>query len=180
MNQNKITPENYEGYCELFKLGFISEEEKSKYIAKCFKAGIVPGILFVTSMVFNITDVLVFLSMINFLVVPPVVMCKAVANDRKKQRENLAIKYPNINIGLTQEQIENMLFDANILVYNLENGHFSQELDIDGYRNYAECEKVKNEVINDYTYEITKDDLTISSEQLEKVKVKVKTMSKIK
>lgn len=178
MYKDKITPENYKGYCELFKSKYTTNEQMDRYYIQMFKSGIIPGILFVAAVMFKVSDLLVLLSIINFIVVPPVALGKSMIDDKKKFKKEFTSKYPDIDVNLTTSEIENLLMDSKILRCGVVNGQYRKELDIEGYENYIKCENVKQEVIDDWKKLPLEGDYSISPEELEKAKVKVKTMSK--
>lgn len=175
---DKITPENYEGYYELYKTKFMSNEEAKKFFINGIKCATIPAILFILTVVLNLNNIFVFLSAANFMVVPPLVMTKSMFGNRKKVKEQLATKYPNIDVNISIIELERMLKEANILRYEYVDGSYYQELDIDGYRNYVECEKIKKDVVKIDSYNYESIDLTVSDEQLEKAKVKIKTLNR--
>lgn len=178
MKKDGITPENYEGYCELFKSRFMTDEQIDNYRFKTFKSGIIPGILFIAAAFSNVSEILIFLTMINFLVTPVTVMVKTVVDDRNKSKAKLSSKYPNIDVNIATSELENMLLDAKILRVDSIDGHFFRKLDIEGYKNYVQCEKIKQEVISDYKKVPFEIDDFMSLDNLEKQKIKVKTMNK--
>lgn len=178
MIKDKITPENYEGYCELFKSRVMTTEQIDKYRLKMFMAGIIPGILFVIAFFSQVSDILIFLAMINFFITPVAIMAKAVVGDRKKSKTKLSSKYPNINVNIATYELENMLLEAKILEIKSIDGKICKKLDIEGYENYIKCEKIRQETMEDYkdvSFEINH---FVSVDNLEKQKVKVKTMNK--
>ena len=175
---DKITPENYEGHCELYKSKFISNEEAKKLFINGIKYAVIPAILFILTVVLNLNNIFVFLSAANFIVMPPLVMTKSMFGNRKKVKEQLATKYPNIDVNISTFELERMLKEANILRYEYVDGSYYQELDIEGYRNYIECEKIKNDVIKTDRYNYEPADLTIWDDKLEKAKVKMKTLNR--
>ncbi len=169
MNKDKITPENYKGYCELLKSKYVTDEQYDKYLTKMFKSGIIPGILFVVSVIFHVPDVLILLSILNFLVVPTAVTAKTIIDDTKKTKAELAEKYPDININMSLSRLNSMFKEAGIK--NIEASSLE-------YENYVKCEEIKQEVINDWKKSPLEVEPSISADELEKAKVKVKTMSK--
>ena len=175
---DKITPENYEGYCELYETKFMSNEESKKFFINGIKSAVIPAILFILTVILNLNNIFVFLSAANFIVVPTLVMAKSMFGNQKKVKEKLATKYPNIDVNISIIELERMLKEANILRYEYVDGSCYQEVDVEGYRNYIECEKIKKDVIktDSYNYELV--DLAVSGEQLEKVKVKIKTLNR--
>lgn len=175
---NKVTPENYEGYCELFKSKIANNAQIDKYVTKVSKTGIIPGILVVGSVVFHAADILVLLSIINFILVPPLAASISMLNDKRKLKKEFSSKYPDIDVNLTIYEIENMLIDAKILKCGVVNGQYRKELDVEGYKNYIKCEKIKQEVIDNYKKLPLEADYDVPSHELDKAKVKVKTMIK--
>lgn len=175
---DKITPENYEGYCELYKSKFMSNGEAKKLLINGIKSAVIPAILFILTVILNLNNIFVFLSAANFIVVPTLVMSKSMFDNSKKVKEQLATKYPNIDVNVSIVELERMLEEANILKYENIDGSYYKELDVEGYRNYIECEKIKNDVIKTDRYNYEPADLTIWDDKLEKAKVKIKTLNR--
>lgn len=90
----------------------------------------------------------------------------------EKKFGHLQKKYPNMNSSVTYNELKTALQNANIL--KLEQGRYV--LDIGGYQNYIECERVRDEVIREYVYRAIENDFSILDEELQKAKEKVKTV----
>lgn len=92
----------------------------------------------------------------------------------EKKFGHLQKKYPNINATVTYDELKSALQEANIL--KLEQGRYA--LDIDGYQNYIECERVRDEVIQEEktVYRAIENDFSVPDVELQKARVKVKEM----
>lgn len=175
----KITPENYEGYCELYKKYFISDDKLIKnYFKPVFKTFCLTGALFIGIAIFKAPPFILNLATANFAIMPFVVLGKTICTQKKDREKYFETNYPNINEKVSFSELREALEKAKILKYVHHGSNCFQELDIKGYLNYIECEKIKNEVINENTHEIAQVNFNIPDSELEKVKVKVKTMIK--
>ena len=181
MNEKlKITPENYKGYCELYKSRYFikSDEFMKTYFCPVFKTFCLTGTLLIGIAIFKVPTFILNLATANFAIMPFVVYGKTIWNEKKNRKKYFETNYPNINGKVSLIELREALEEAKILKYVYHGSEHFQELDIKGYSNYIECEKIKNEVINDHTYEIAQCAFSIEDEELEKAKVKVKTMIK--
>jgi len=134
MNKDIITPENYEGYCELLKSKYCTEEQYDKYLTVMFQSGVIPGILFIIAVMFHVSDILIILSILNFLIVPTAVTAKTIVDDTKKTKAELASKYPDININVSLSRLNSMFKESGIK--NIEASSLE-------YENYVKCEEIK-------------------------------------
>lgn len=175
---NKITPENYEGYCELYKSKFMGNDEVKSDIKYILKLAIFTGILFVGSVFLGAPAAIVYLLAVNFAVVPTITFLRRISKKTKSLREDISNRYSNINVNLNFDELENMLIDAKILKCGVVNGQYCKELDIEGYKNYIKCEKLKQEFIDEYKKAPLEFDYSIPFQEFEKTKVKVKTIGK--
>lgn len=95
---------------------------------------------------------------------------------KKKKKKAVASQYPDIDSNISFDELELALANKKILKYKEENDKIYNFYDITGYKNYIRSIELKDEMKKEDSYKCLKNDFSISDEELEKVKVKVKTM----
>ena len=85
--------------------------------------------------------------------------------------------YPDVDVKVSQIELEKALEKSGILKYEYDkDGNVCEYYDIEGFKNCFMANQVKEQILEEYDYKNFSNDFNISSEEMDKVKVKVKTM----
>jgi len=174
----EITPDNYEGYCELRKVYYSSKnsmDTKSTVLYVVFYF-----ILYFIAVFTNLFLIGIPVT-IMMLATPFIITKKYLTKNFKKIKE----KYPYVDTNFNLDDIENALKDVEILKYHRDGNILIEEIDIKGYLENIEkqkyinkCEKIKNNILNENKYENFQNDFCVDEEQLDKVKIKIKKLNR--
>lgn len=175
----RITKKNYEGYYELGKIKLLDPLKYEKYAKRFAKIELVMFILFILLVSFNVSLGIIL------PIIPCAVAIVTTYRNYSKKIKKLKEKYPYVDDKISKDELTKGLEDANILKYEKKNNIINYVLDKEGYLELLEeiktkneyidkCNTIKNEVLRNH--KIVQDDFSISDEELEKVKVKIKTL----
>ena len=177
----KITLENCEGYSKLHEAHHFDENERNKIDSSGAKCMIVPFITLPASFALLITDVIGAFTAAPIIfggfAVPAIAILVQTVAIRKKHKKEVALQYPDINTNVSHDKLEEALEKVGILKYERDKyDELHRIYDINGYKNCILVNHVRKEMVQKQSYKSLKSDFTVSNKEMDKVKVKVKTM----
>lgn len=194
----KVTKENYKEYVELYKT-IMSERkvitEKTIIIATLVYLILSCGTISLAStLISDMQSILGFVTVISSLITPVALIGYGVYKlenyHENKLKENFKRNHPktSINIDAKINEIKEALEKVNIIRKEYKNGYVISHLDLNEFEErirqeeYIEkCEESKEKLFEKYRYDYSSLEFNTSilPQELEKPKVKVKSLSRI-
>lgn len=179
----KITLDNCEGYTKLHEAHHFNENESNKINSSIAKGFIMAAITFPAGFVLLLTDVIGAFAaapiIFGGLASPAIACLIQTVTIRKKKKAAVALQYPDININISHDKLEEALEKVGILKYERDKyDELHRIYDVKGYKNCILANQIGRKMIEEQSYKRMKSDFTVSQDEMDKVKVKVKTMIK--
>ena len=176
----RITLDNCEGYSKLYNKPNFSVDEFDKIQKNIVKATVVAIMVLILSITTGMigTNLLVTSSLIlGFVLTPLAVYIQNMYIIEKNYEKEISLMYPDVDVKVSQIELEKALEKSGILKYEYDkDGNVCEYYDIEGFKNCFMANQVKEQILEEYDYKNFSNDFNISSEEMDKVKVKVKTM----
>lgn len=176
----KITLENCEGYSKLHNKYSLNQYESNKMKKNIKKSLVITVIAIPLSVVFAIVGVEKLIVTLVFscgVFTPAIVFSQNLYSIEKKHEKDVALQYPDINTNVSHDELEETLKMTGILKYKSdEYGKIHEIYDIKGYKNCILANQIKKEMLEEQAYKKFENDFNVSNKEMDKVKVKVKTM----
>lgn len=184
-----INKDNYKGYVELYKKQHFLTDEEYRYQMKVLGNGViifVGGIVLLAltapfialgkifSTMFYLESTALIVSEIGI----GLIGSKKMSDMKKEKYYSIKKEYPYIDVNIDSDTLEKALENAGIIEKEFSDGRFILNLKVDEYENYLKVEEVKQKYLEETKYDKYLINPPIEEEELEKVKVKIKSLTR--
>lgn len=171
MKNIKITKENYEGYCELYKSFHFSNEDNKKLGRNTCLVLAVLLFCMIALPILQVSGTVIGISCYTSLALVAATFIGTAMKLTKDKLKDIKATYPELEVKVDFDELVDALENAKILKYkDAKKTEFV--LDLEAFNQNLKCEEEFNKYIEETKYQAIEIVHEIPEEQLEKAKVK--------
>jgi len=174
MERIEITKENYEGYVELFKTHYFTEEENKKIGRHTCLAMVVLLASMIALPILQASTSTIGIACYSSLALVAVAFIGTAVGSTNKKKKEIKEKYPDIDTKVDFDELSDALVAANILKFK-DKSRTEYNIDLDAFTKANECKEILDNYIEETKYQPIEIEPEINEEQLEKARQKVIT-----